>query len=340
MSTWNRAFPLRTFALRRGFTLVELLVVLSIIALLIALLLPALKSARATAHQAACMSNLRQAGIAMTNYSLESDGTFVRPSYGRSNDGLYKASNSIASNHPLGPPGPSHTGYPSDMHVGIHNHGSWLIYGYTDPDIFLCPGLTYEHIPSNMNADPQSLAGRLTFYKRWEQYFNTAGMHGSTPGRWLMNPTSYTINAPLAGWGRLHVGAKNDGVPWVGVYKFGEPVTLEQMQSSWPVLADHRGGNQSGGRSWAHHDSRGFNVLRVDGAVMWVSSDAVIDTAVNSTVIGNGRDHMYEGFANIGGVPPTPKDDHASGVGGGDNPFVYNHNASIFHVFHAVMTKR
>lgn len=59
---------------RSGFTLVELLAVIAVIAILAGLLIPGLARAKMAGGKAACISNLRQIGIAIHNYAHDNDG--------------------------------------------------------------------------------------------------------------------------------------------------------------------------------------------------------------------------------------------------------------------------
>jgi prepilin-type N-terminal cleavage/methylation domain-containing protein/prepilin-type processing-associated H-X9-DG protein len=59
-----------------GFTLVELLVVVSIVALLLSILLPSLRGAREEAKAAVCASNIRQIALANLGYAVEYHGRF------------------------------------------------------------------------------------------------------------------------------------------------------------------------------------------------------------------------------------------------------------------------
>jgi len=76
------------FAARRvAFTLVELMVVTAIIAILTAIIAPALYAAKAAARRSTCAFNLRQMGIGLQSYVIDSDG-------------MYPQTKSVVTQHP------------------------------------------------------------------------------------------------------------------------------------------------------------------------------------------------------------------------------------------------
>ena len=116
---------------REGFTLVELLVVLTIIALLMGLILPALANARQNAINVQCQNNLRQIGTMLVEYSNVSDGfmpageDLTSPTYP-----YYDYSDALFS---------FYTGGPAESRYSLTSNPTALAVKYAQ--IFRCPAV-------------------------------------------------------------------------------------------------------------------------------------------------------------------------------------------------------
>ncbi len=64
----------------RGFTLVELLIIIMVIAILAAILFPVIVDVREKAHQSTCLNNQRRLAMAITSYAQDNDGRLPLPS--------------------------------------------------------------------------------------------------------------------------------------------------------------------------------------------------------------------------------------------------------------------
>lgn len=62
--------------MKRGFTLIELLIVIAIIAILASILFPVFARARDNARRSSCMSNLKQVGLGMMQYTQDNDSFY------------------------------------------------------------------------------------------------------------------------------------------------------------------------------------------------------------------------------------------------------------------------
>ena len=232
---------------RRGFTLVELLVVIGIIALLMAILTTSLQGARRNARQTACLANLRQWGIVFAMYASENDGKLVHNS---SEPAWYHPIRSYYGNAPglLQCPSAKKASNPKGLVTDPPYGGSHLAWGNFYPDGRQPAwdstggyGLNHwayrtnlESCQTNEESEEQSGAGAGEYHFHWSSRNDANGVTVASSYSWS-NSWSYSSLVDTN-------DAQDGGRYWNGAYVKGAsdiPLVLD----CWWLYAHCRPGD-------------------------------------------------------------------------------------------------
>lgn len=233
---------------RRGFTLVEILVVAGVVALLMGILIPAISKARESAKRTHCAANLRGIGQALLAYATSNRNQFPRIIAQPTDDDAYMEAFEPAANvpNPFESPANGKNASYAALFLLVRNE---LI----GADKFVCPS-TIDLVDNFEGSSPK-------------QRSNFTNIRSSEGGQLVPTNCSYSYanmypnRRGISAGVRMRMGALKSGFPLVADKSLRRCALYPDNSSN--VSSDGRPGNSR------NHNKSGQNVLYADGSVGW-----------------------------------------------------------------------